>query len=209
LSLLRIRKSVEEVNHTLLEVPSAGFGYPLDGFGPKDPWPPFQKPTLLGFALQSFVPSSGSGWSFLQHLFRSCALAQNLSALSRRLSGLRPRRKRCSSQLPDELDRVGASCSHGLSDLSGSPNFRPPKGHLSLSVPLSFFLPPLLTKRSSRNLRGLRSRSAGFFFPHGKTPTRLAFFPTASPIFSAPESPAGYFFTFRDQSLLRRISRRS
>lgn len=142
----RIEKSVEKVGHTLLEVPLAGFGYPLSGFRPKDPWPPFQKPTLLGFALQSFLPSSGSGRSFPQQLFRSRALAQNLSALNRRLNGLRPRRKRCSSQHPDELDRVGASCSHGLSDLSGTPDFQPPKRYLSFSVPLSLFLPPLFTK---------------------------------------------------------------
>jgi hypothetical protein len=57
---------------------------------------------------------------------RSCASLQNpFKASYRRFSGLIPRKKPCPSTAPEGLVRVGAACSLGLSDLSGSQNSWP------------------------------------------------------------------------------------
>lgn len=52
---------------------------------------------------------------------------KTFQALYRRFSGLLPPEKPCSFLHPDVLRRVGASCSLGLSNLSGSPSADPPK----------------------------------------------------------------------------------
>jgi hypothetical protein len=84
----------------------------------------FQPPTLLGFTLQSFFPLGepdepfGSNVPLLRFLTKP-------GSLVRRSSGLILPKKLCSSMQPEGLVRVGALCSPGLSDLSGSPALRP------------------------------------------------------------------------------------
>jgi hypothetical protein len=61
------------------KVPPAGFGYPLGGVSSPALGGLFQPPTLMGFALQSFLPTRWPALGFPRTL-RSCAFASNPSA---------------------------------------------------------------------------------------------------------------------------------
>jgi len=96
--------------------------------------------------------------------FRSCAFLQNLPALHRRFSGFLSPRKPHPSLQPGGLVQVGACCSLGT---LGPPRLslrkKPPRGHLHLSGPLSFFRFTSLSTREPANLRGLKSPPARHF----------------------------------------------
>jgi hypothetical protein len=72
------------------KVPPSGFGYPPGGVSPAALGSVFQLPTLLGFALQSLVPTPRPVRGFPRTI-RSCAFLPNPSAWHRRFSGLRSR----------------------------------------------------------------------------------------------------------------------
>jgi len=64
------------------EVPLSGFGYPLSGISTSNLGSLFQRPTLLGFALQSFPFLSGDPISVSGNLLRSRASLHNLRGLA-------------------------------------------------------------------------------------------------------------------------------
>jgi hypothetical protein len=64
------------------EVPLSGFGYPLSGISSPNLGSLFQRPTLMGFALQSFPFLSGDPIPVSENQFRSRASLHNLSGLA-------------------------------------------------------------------------------------------------------------------------------
>lgn len=119
---ISFRRCVEETVPRFLEVPSSGFGYPLDGLSRPFLGSLFQPPTLMGFALQSFSLSS---WSKNSFEFSSPFLR-----LSRRPNGpptcastvCSHNKSRTPFSHPEELVQVGALALLGILDLSGSPS---------------------------------------------------------------------------------------
>ena len=98
---------VQEDLLCLLEVPSSGFGYPLDGVRNPHPWEPFGAPNALGFRSSELYSSPE-----IENLFRSFLSAltfsyETLPASHRRFSGLLSPEKPCPFLLPDGSDRVG------------------------------------------------------------------------------------------------------
>jgi hypothetical protein len=110
-----------------LEVPSSGFGYPLDGVSLPHPWKPLSAPHTLGLSPSELFSSPGV--EKRSPIFPS-ALAlstQTFSAWIPCLSGFLPPDKPCLFLPPEGLVRAETSCSPGLSDLSGSPCVQPTK----------------------------------------------------------------------------------
>jgi hypothetical protein len=102
-------------------------------------------------------------------IIRSGAFLQNLPALHRRSSGLISPRKPCLPH-PGWLTRVEASCSHGLSGLSGSLRLPPIRGaSLSSNVPLvlQHLLP---SRREAPGTPGIYDREASAFPVTGRRP---------------------------------------
>jgi hypothetical protein len=75
------------------EVPSSGFGYPLDGISSPNLGCIFQRPTLLGFTLQSFRFLSDDQISVSRNPSAYALPCITSAALHRRLSGLLPPEK--------------------------------------------------------------------------------------------------------------------
>lgn len=91
-----------------LKVPPAGFGYPLGGLSPSILGSLFHLPTLLGFALQGFAPTSQPTLGFPK-VFRSCAFLPTRMAWHRRFSGLSLRDQPCHLRSPSSSDEKMAS----------------------------------------------------------------------------------------------------
>jgi len=118
---LSVSKCVQECLPPLLEVPPPGFGYPLGGFlALLTPWESLSIPYARGLCsseLCSFFEIEKRSPSFLS----APALSYETSKLRTGAPAvLLPRKKPCSSLLPDGLSQVGAACSLELSTSRGS-----------------------------------------------------------------------------------------
>jgi hypothetical protein len=120
-----VAKSVRTALPCSPKVPCSGFGYPLHGVSPSNPWEPLSTPNTLG--LRPSEPFSSPGIEMtLSSLSSAPALSYQTSpAWYRRSSGFLPPEKPSSFTRPGGLVRVGGSCSPGPSGLSGSPTEKP------------------------------------------------------------------------------------
>ena len=168
---------VQEGLLCLLEVPSSGFGYPLDGVRSPSPWEPLSVPNALGFRSSELCSSPEIENSVSKSSFRSDVFLRNLT-------GLAPTFQRLAlsgEAVPLVASRWFRSGRDLLALLSiptsrASPSTGPTERlFLPLSDPLSSFVEPDLTIRLVRDPRVFRSQRLGFL-PPWRAPARLALF---------------------------------
>jgi hypothetical protein len=136
----------------------------------------FQLPTLLGFALQSFLSSQVIRFRKVSlPTFHSCAFLQNLSGLVPALQWLPPTWKAVLLLAPRGFTSGRSRiCSPGLFGLSGSPFTNRLEKRLPSLVPLSSFGPLNLSIFRTRNPRVFQSVT--WLSPFRKrAPARLTF----------------------------------
>jgi len=131
----------------VLEVPSSGFGYPLDGVRFVHPWKPLSAPHALGLRPSKLFSNPGIENKFPCFPSALALFPKPCSASDRRLSGFLPPDQPCLSLPPEGLVRAETSCSLGLSDLSGSPS-KTPRNQVSLFVPSLCVLGPQNSHKS-------------------------------------------------------------
>jgi hypothetical protein len=159
------------------EAPSLGFGYPYDGFRRRDPWKHISAPNAPRLCpFKASLLLRGPDHLSMTRL-RSYAFSQNLTALSRRFSGLIPRGKP-SHQPPNVLGWGEGDAFLGFRTSRALPSKRSTKRAFPLFVPLTSLPPRGLSTTQPTDLRGLRPPRPGCL-PPKRAPARLAF-PTDS-----------------------------
>jgi hypothetical protein len=153
-------KGVQKGLPAFSDVPSPGFGYPLDGVSSRNPWKPLSAPNVPGLlsselfsnpAASKRFPLSISSRRFNRKLsqashLRSDDFFHGISRVPYCPQMFSPSRNRCSLEL---------LASRALPPLS-----RDPKS-LSLSLPSRLFLPNDLTITRARDLRGFTPKRLG------------------------------------------------
>jgi len=174
------------------EVPPSGFGYPLGGVSPSNPWEPLSAPDTPGLHPTERCSSTAIEKAFPPSLSALALSPETSSASGRRSDGLVPPWKPYPFSLPDGLDPAGAlallgfRASQALSPLTG------PEKHLSPRA--TFAALALLAPRGAGSPRpqGVASKRPGIF--RHRMPACLAFGPFHPRSLFEPIDPRGLFF---------------
>jgi hypothetical protein len=174
------------------EVPPSGFGYPLGGVSPSNPWEPLSAPDTPGLRPTKPCSSTVIEKAFPPFLSALALSPETSSASGRRSDGLIPPWKPYPFSLPDGLDPAGALALLGFRASQALP---PPIGpNERLSHRAAFSMLALLAPRGagSPHPQGVASRWPGVF--RHRMPACLAFGPLNPRSLFKPIDPRGLFF---------------
>jgi hypothetical protein len=205
-SLRRLTKRLKKRCHAPQEVPSSGFGYPLDGVSCPNPWKPLSASHAHGLHPSELCSSSVIEKKVSRLLFRSGSFQPNHPGLVPELQRLTPTEEAVPPPAsPDVYSGAGPSALLGVATSQAFPTDKPEEKCLSFPQPFTFFLPNRLTATRKRNPKGVRLTRLGVSPRKGRRPV-WPFSPTALRYLLGSSPTAGYFFTSGRRSPLREIS---
>mgnify|MGYP003572361760 CR=1 FL=1 len=205
-SLRRLTKRLRKRCLAPQEVPSSGFGYPLDGVSHPNPWKPLSASHAHGLRPSELFSFPVIEKKVSRFLFRSGSFLPNLPGLAPELQRLPPAGKAVPPPAsPGVYPGAGPSALLGLTTSQALPSNEPKEKCLSSPLPLSFFLPNGFATARKRNPRGFWLFRLGVSLRRGRRPV-WPFSPMVLRSLFGSSPAAGYFFTSGGRLLSRKTN---